>query len=31
VVVEAEPPMLRGLSFAVREEAVASAEEAVGP
>jgi hypothetical protein len=30
VTVVAEPPVLRGLSFAVREEAVASVEEAVG-
>ncbi|MFD8149579.1 TadE family type IV pilus minor pilin [Streptomyces sp. NPDC001046] len=30
VVVVAEPPVLRGLSFAVREEAVASVEETVG-
>jgi hypothetical protein len=30
VVVVAEPPVLSGLSFAVREEAVASVEEAVG-
>jgi hypothetical protein len=30
VVVVAAPPVLRGLSFTVREEAVASVEEAVG-
>ncbi|MFJ8468264.1 TadE family type IV pilus minor pilin [Streptomyces swartbergensis] len=30
VVVAVEPPVLRGLSFAVREEAVASVEETVG-